>query len=531
MNVGIIILAHGALQRGAEVADFLLGQGVPVAMHIDRATPVSADLAARLDRLPGLIQIPRRRSPWGSWALVDAALRGAQMLLQRHPDIGHVALISGSCLPIRPISELSAYLDAHPGRDFIQSVKAGAASWVTSGLQEERFTYWFPFDFRRQRRLFDVATRWQRRYAPEGLRQVPTGIEPCLGSQWWCLSRATLEAILTDPMLPDYVRYFRGVWIPDEAFFQTLARKHSWAIESRSMTWARFDRSGLPVMFYDDHIPALSRPEEGHFFARKIWSGADRVYGHFLSEDLAKIRGSGARMRRIATRAREKIALLTPAIPRRDAAPGKDRYLVIYGAEALFPRLSRVFHDQLGDAWIGPVFTGGDGVVTAGGLSRSAAIARANPSAYLANLLRGRDDRPALVLPPTAPPEAAEAIARDPLARVVAVKGAWCIPMHVSPANREAEFAATQKAEAQLMGPFQREDCRARVDLWPLHLALENPLVVLKALRLRPTALRVANTAKLEAFLSQMRDAGVSPTMAVPNADEFWDTEDESATG
>ena len=47
-----------------------------------------------------------------------------------------------------------------------------------------------------------------------------------MGSQWWCLTRATLRAILRDPDRPALARYFRGVWIPDESYFQTLARRH-----------------------------------------------------------------------------------------------------------------------------------------------------------------------------------------------------------------------------------------------------------------------------------------------------------------
>ena len=51
---------------------------------------------------------------------------------------------------------------------------------------------------------------------------MPEGLVPHMGSQWWCLTRQTLSAILQDPERAKYDSYFRKVWIPDESYFQTL---------------------------------------------------------------------------------------------------------------------------------------------------------------------------------------------------------------------------------------------------------------------------------------------------------------------
>ena len=87
---------------------------------------------------------------------------------------------------------------------------------------------------------------------------------------------------MDDPKRKTYERYFKKVWIPDESYFQSLARKHSKTIESRSLTLSKFDYQGKPYVFYDDHLQLLRRSD--CFVARKIWSGADGLYTHYLEE-------------------------------------------------------------------------------------------------------------------------------------------------------------------------------------------------------------------------------------------------------
>jgi len=114
-------------------------------------------------------------------------------------------------------------------------------------------------------------------------RRIPDGLVPHMGSQWWCLTRQTLPAILEDPDPAVYDGYFGKVWIPDESYFQTLVRLYSQNIESRSLTLSKFDYQGKPHIFYDDPLQLLRRSD--CFVARKIWPDADRLYENFLNEE------------------------------------------------------------------------------------------------------------------------------------------------------------------------------------------------------------------------------------------------------
>jgi hypothetical protein len=129
--------------------------------------------------------------------------------------------------------------------------------------------------------LFDGYVTLQR--ALRFRRRIPQGLTPHLGSQWWCLTRPTLQAHPRPPRPPRLDRYFRRVWIPDESYFQSLVRQVSTRIESRSLTLSKFDYQGRPYTFYDDHLHLLRQTDA--FLARKIWPQADLLYRTFLTPD------------------------------------------------------------------------------------------------------------------------------------------------------------------------------------------------------------------------------------------------------
>ena len=264
----------------AELAEALLREDCRLVLHVDRSVSDAEykTLRARIanDRVA---YAERRDCEWGRFSLVEATCTSAELAFKTWPEATHACLLSGSCLPIKPVADFLTMLQAEPGTDFIESVSATSGAWVKSGLSEERFTLWFPFSWQKQRWLFDRAVNLQRSLGIR--RKLPDGLTPHLGSQWWCLSRATLEAILSDPMRAEYDRFFKHTWIPDESYFQSLVRKHGLNITQQPPTFARFDADGQPLMFYDEHAGYLAGVDT--YFVRKIWVGADELYQRFLN--------------------------------------------------------------------------------------------------------------------------------------------------------------------------------------------------------------------------------------------------------
>lgn len=282
MSVGIVMLVHTALGRAEQVARHWSAAGCPVVIHVDKGVPKRTHDAfvSSLSEVPNLKFCRRSRCEWGTWGIVAASQAGSEMMLSDFPEVRHVYLASGSCLPLRPVEELIDYLAERPNTDFIESATTSDVPWTVGGLDEERFTMRFPVSWKRSRFLFDKLVAIQRALPVK--RKMPNGIVPHMGSQWWCLSRRTLSAILQDPERSTYDRFFRHVWIPDESYFQTLARQYATNIESRSLTLSKFDFQGKPHIFYDDHLQLLRRSD--CFVARKIWPHANRLYEAFLTD-------------------------------------------------------------------------------------------------------------------------------------------------------------------------------------------------------------------------------------------------------
>jgi hypothetical protein len=108
-----------------------------------------------------------------------------------------------------------------------------------------------------------------------------------------------LRKILDDPKRHANDVYFKDCWIPDESYFQSLARTHSERIEVRSLTFSKFDGEGRPFVMYDDHLERLKDTDA--FFARKVWVGADLLYDRLLSEDRPEVPLSKAGTLRLNT--------------------------------------------------------------------------------------------------------------------------------------------------------------------------------------------------------------------------------------
>ncbi len=249
MSVGFVMLCHTALDRAAQVARHWATQGCPVVIHVDRRVrhKVYRQMVRDLADVQDVRFSTRYACEWGTWGIVAATQAASSVMLANFPGVRHVYLASGSCLPLRPIEELVAYLDERPRTDFIESVTTEDVGWTIGGLDVERFTLRFPFSWRKNRRMFDFYVRLQRRVRFR--RRIPAGLVPHLGSQWWCLTRQTLSAILEDPERDTYDAYFKRVWIPDESYFQTLVRQYSSNVESRSLTLVEVRFSGQAAYF------------------------------------------------------------------------------------------------------------------------------------------------------------------------------------------------------------------------------------------------------------------------------------------
>jgi len=533
------MLVHTAFGRAEQIARHWAASGCPIVIHADKSVPRKSYAAfkAALSDLPDVRFANRHRCEWGTWGLVAATQEASQIMLDTFPDVRHVYLSSGSCLPLRPVQELIDYLEERPHTDFIESATTADVPWTMGGLDQERFTLRFPFSWRKHRILFDRYVALQRMVRFK--RKIPNGIVPHMGSQWWCLTRQTLSAILEDEERVNYDRYFKKVWIPDESYFQTLARLYSRQIESRSLTLSKFDYQGKPHIFYDDHLQLLRRSD--CFVARKIWPFANKLYDAFLTDmsgAMKRTEPNPGKIDRIFAKAVDRRTRGRPGLIMQSRFPVEGRengltcaqYSVFEGFSDLFENfeswLSKATSARVHGHLFAPErveFSEGQ-VVMNGALSDSAELRDYNPQAFMTSLIwNTRGERQCFQFGPRDVQDIEWEIVKDHNAQISVITGAWAVPLFKSNRNFSdirQEAARLQQIESEHLNTLRSTWTKARVRIWTMAEFIEAPMEPLQTIideigqqNLRGLAEvpRMSDLTGFGQFLQNLKNQGMHP--------------------
>jgi Core-2/I-Branching enzyme len=441
MKLLFLILAHDRPDHAAELARTLVAAASDAValIHFDirGAKADFAALAAAVAGEPRIRLVEKRvAGAWGSFGLVEAPLNALAQAEAEGLEPDYVVLLSGSCLPLKPVASLERYLAENAGLQFIESEDEG---WITGGWRSERWRYRHWFDHKTQRPLEWLSCHVQRLLRIR--RRFPAGLEPRFGSQWWALTWPVVQAILADiRRSPKRLDFFRTVWIPDEMVFQTYvhALVHRGAIAGFGVTHFQFTNRGKPVVFHDDHADYLQSIER--FFFRKASPEAKRLRARYLA--IAAAPDDGAPLDRIGTRRddyRLKIAAQThyPApghVFYRDQladmtgpvlARAENPYVVLLGppdlTRPLAARLPQPPFTALGEVFDPDAVDLGPGRDALGGLRRSdVAIRDMHPALYLARLRARSAGVPVVTWSPVTQGGLLAEVMRDPRALVVA---------------------------------------------------------------------------------------------------------------
>ncbi len=334
-RIAFILLCHKDPDAVIAQALRLTAMGDCIAIHFD-ARADRADylrIRAALKDAPGVAFAARRiRCGWGEWSLVEATLEAVRAAFGAFADATHFYMLSGDCMSIKSAAYAHAFLDAEDV-DYIESFDFFESNWIKTGMRGDRLHYRHFLNERRTKWLFYTSIEVQRRL---GLRRkIPEDLQVMIGSQWWCLRRGTLEKILAFlRKRRDVVRFFRGTWIPDETFFQTLVPHlvPEKEIRTRTLTFLMFTDYGMPVTFYDDHYNLLI--SQDYLFARKISPDAlelrRRLGDLFASSEMAfQISNEGRSLFQFLTGRGRIGRRFGPRFWETEATLGRDRELMI----------------------------------------------------------------------------------------------------------------------------------------------------------------------------------------------------------
>ena len=286
MKIQFLILAHDNPDQLVELAETITNAACDgrAIIHFDaNSSAASFDkLKRNISHLPKITLVEKRiKCRWGDYSLVGAVLNALEQEIHTGRSYDYVLLLSGACLPCRPIKQLERYLAENPGREYIE---AADKNWMIGGYREERYQIYFPFAASASpSKIEHLTVQCQKRL---GVRRVPPdNLEIRFGSQWWALTWRTCQNIVKYlSKKPDVVRFFKKTYIPDEMMFQSLV----WKLADRklisgfSLTYFQFTGKGKPVVFYEDHV---NYPFTlNHFFYRKISPEASGLRSQSLQQ-------------------------------------------------------------------------------------------------------------------------------------------------------------------------------------------------------------------------------------------------------
>lgn len=334
-RIAYILLCHKDPDAIIQQAERLSAVGDYMAIHFDARAP-KADfdrIVTSLKDNPNVAFARKRiKCGWGEWSLVKASLLAVEAAEHAFPRATHFYMLSGDCMPIKTAEYAHEFLDADDV-DYIESFDFFASDWIKTGMKGDRLIYRHFFNERRNKTLFYWSVSMQQRLGLK--RDIPSDLQIMIGSQWWCLRRRTIEAVLAFCReRPDVMRFFRTTWIPDETFFQTLVRHlvPEPEIRSRTLTFLIFSDYGMPVSFHNDHYDLLL--SQDFLFARKISSEA-----HELKRRLGALYAANGVEFRISNEGRSLYKFLTgrgregrrfaPRFWETESSLGRERELMI----------------------------------------------------------------------------------------------------------------------------------------------------------------------------------------------------------
>jgi len=334
-TIAYILLCHKDPDAIIDQASRLTAAGDCVSIHFDGNAPDDAYARIRAALDPDdRVTFARKRIKcgWGEWSLVAATMQAVDAALNDFPRATHFYMLSGDCVPIKSAEYAHQFLDENDA-DFVESFDFFNSDWIKTGIKEERLIYRHFLNERKHKWLFYQSLELQRRFGLE--RQIPKDLQIQIGSQWWCLRRQTVEAVMDFARhRRDVTRFFATTWIPDETFFQTLVRHlvPSDQIRSRTLTFLMFTDYGMPATFYNDHYDLLLAQD--FLFARKVSPEA-----HELKRRLGDLYASTGVSFSISNEGRALFAFLTgrgrighryaPRFWENEATLGRDRELLI----------------------------------------------------------------------------------------------------------------------------------------------------------------------------------------------------------
>lgn len=205
--IAYFLLVHRYPAQFKRLFKAIYAPGNQYVVHIDKSSgpALAAEIADFLSAYQGAEVLAAQDANWGGYSLVDAELRGMERLLEMDARWTHYINLSGQDFPLKSQGYIRQFFAANPGKQFIRAVDQPSARPDT------------------MKRISHLFVEESGKIRPTGIaRPFLPDATPFIGTQWKAVTRNFCEYVCHDSKADRFKTFYRGSFIADEGFFQTV---------------------------------------------------------------------------------------------------------------------------------------------------------------------------------------------------------------------------------------------------------------------------------------------------------------------
>jgi hypothetical protein len=257
-------------------------------VHVDKKTSgeVYDRMVHGVRQFNNVYFLDRHKCHWGNFGHILATIKGLSAATESSIDFDYAILLTGQDYPIKTNTYIEEFFEQNNGKQFMSYVPIPCDpryGWQNENGGADRIERW---SFRLCGRWLHIPWATTCRSSPWDYfsnrlasliprRTFPANITPYGGESYWCITRECAQYIIDyTKKNPEFVKYFRSVFIPDEIFFHTIIMNSHFKENVvnnnlRCINWSSRGPDGsLPKIWGERDFPALSASTA--LFARKF---------------------------------------------------------------------------------------------------------------------------------------------------------------------------------------------------------------------------------------------------------------------
>lgn len=282
-------MAHKNEQQVQRLIDTLDDGNSTYFLHVD--LKVSDTEFKKLFSKNSQVHFVRRvKTEWGGFGLVNATLN-AMLDIRKTGDFDKIILLSGQDYPIKSNEEIDQYFKNSKFNIFMDHFPLpNHRKWGMGGGMYRVNKYFFGLSW--IEKYLAKAINFLAVFIPIINRKLAKGVQPFSGSQWWVMDMRALNYVL-DYVAdhPEYVKFHRHTFAPDELFFQIILlnckdeslRDHIANDNLRYMQWKTSEIAHPEILNIND-LDNIG--ESDALFARKFDTGIDEEVINSIDDQL-----------------------------------------------------------------------------------------------------------------------------------------------------------------------------------------------------------------------------------------------------